>query len=243
MRSGIITFTPEELFWLAGLFEGEGSFYKGYSNTSSSPIVSITMTDEDVIQRIAQALGISAISYESRNGFAGANAKRRHKASMVGQAAVSFMQLLMPHMSSRRQEQIERATSAFAPKIKFPHRQYLLLEASNERSALYWLAGILEGEGSFENTRSWGEYIYPKVVIGSTDLDVVERVQKYWSELYGGRQKINSAQTLIKSGKTFHRIWMRGRAAARQMRDIYPILGHRRQSTIRTILADKLPEI
>jgi hypothetical protein len=243
MRSRLVTFTLEELSWLAGLFEGEGSFYQATSGASGSPIASITMTDEDVIQRVSRLVCKSAFSFLGKSGFAGINSKRKYKVMLTGQAAISFMKLLTPFMCSRRCEQIADAIAGFTPKINFPHRSYCLLNNSSITCPLYWLAGVLEAEGYFSTSRSWGKYVYPKVEMGSTDLDVIDRVREYWSELYGVRRKVNSSQRLVKSGKRFHRICIRGQAAAQQMQDIYSILGHRRQASIRAALGDLFPDL
>ena len=43
-----------DLYWLAGLLEGEGSFMRGPPSRPNMPAIAIQMTDEDVIQRVAQ---------------------------------------------------------------------------------------------------------------------------------------------------------------------------------------------
>lgn len=44
-------------YWLAGLLEGEGSFLKGPPSAPRYPVLSLQMTDEDVVARVAAMLG------------------------------------------------------------------------------------------------------------------------------------------------------------------------------------------
>lgn len=47
----------EDLHWLAGLLEGEGSFLKGPPSAPRHPVVALQMTDEDVVSRVAAMFG------------------------------------------------------------------------------------------------------------------------------------------------------------------------------------------
>jgi hypothetical protein len=49
--------TEAEICWLAGLLEGEGTFLKASPSRPNSPTVSLEMTDEDVVARVAHLLG------------------------------------------------------------------------------------------------------------------------------------------------------------------------------------------
>ena len=49
----------KELYWLAGLLEGEGSFMRGAPSRPNTPMVSLSMTDEDVVARVGRMLGVS----------------------------------------------------------------------------------------------------------------------------------------------------------------------------------------
>lgn len=46
-----------DVSWLAGLMEGEGSFMKGPPSSPNQPVLSLVMTDKDVVQRAADILG------------------------------------------------------------------------------------------------------------------------------------------------------------------------------------------
>ena len=51
---------PCSIEWAAGLFEGEGSIYqnKVFGGKYSYPRIQITMSDEDVIRRFSEVVGI-----------------------------------------------------------------------------------------------------------------------------------------------------------------------------------------
>jgi hypothetical protein len=53
---------PDELAWLAGLFEGEGSvIHRGYSRSKQRGVV-IAMTDKDVIERAALITQVGSVT-------------------------------------------------------------------------------------------------------------------------------------------------------------------------------------
>src|SRR4051812_29292397 len=49
--------SAQDLHWLAGLLEGEGSFIAGPPSAPRSPIVQATMVDRDIIDRAGALLG------------------------------------------------------------------------------------------------------------------------------------------------------------------------------------------
>lgn len=101
-----------DLAWLAGLLEGEGTFFmqKGHKNgvCYQYPIIVVSMTDEDVIDRVAYLFGTSSHK-ESQRYYAdlGVSRKPSWRASAAGTRAVSLMQSLLPWMGKRRGEKIK----------------------------------------------------------------------------------------------------------------------------------------
>jgi hypothetical protein len=98
---------------------------------------------------------------------------------------------------------------------------------------LYWLAGILEGEGSFGMTRccvSGRVYLYPLIQLGMSDEDVIKRV----ALLYG------SAYYPVKPSRVGNKLRWRttltNQRAEALMRALYPIMSNRRQARIREVL-------
>ena len=103
---------------------------------------------------------------------------------------------------------------------------------------LFWLVGILEGEGWFgtnkrTHTLKSGEvktYIEPVVHLQMTDKDVVERV----GELIGSPVRTHQARG---NRKLLYRVSINGKKRAHPlMEQLLPHMGERRQERIREIL-------
>lgn len=94
-----------------------------------------------------------------------------------------------------------------------------------------WLAGLLEGEGSFLVYKTKGNS-YPRVQLNMTDLDVVENA----AALMGG----NSVQVHRAGDDRLKRAWstkVTGKRALALMEEIRPWMGIRRGSKIDELLA------
>lgn len=94
------------------------------------------------------------------------------------------------------------------------------------RDDLLWLAGILEGEGTFDAHRGR----YPRVRLGMCDRDIVGRV----ATLFGSRIRL----TLRPAPKTstWH-VETQGTKAELIMRRVLPHMGARRSAKIAEVLA------
>ena len=97
-----------ELLWLVGLLEGEGSFVwtrveskKG--NQYFSPLFQLTMTDPDVIAHAAKILGCGS----SRPYFRKPPKLPIYCIVLSGERAINLMKQLYPHMGARRQATIK----------------------------------------------------------------------------------------------------------------------------------------
>lgn len=96
-----------DLMWLAGLLEGEGWF--GTTNchvkgkTYRYPRVGVSMTDRDVIERVAAFWGNKVAVLRPY----GVSKKTQYRVMISGKKAAEYMVMLRPHMSKRRQEQID----------------------------------------------------------------------------------------------------------------------------------------
>lgn len=112
--------TKNDLHWLAGLLEGEGSFM-AYRNTVKGkvyyyPRIVLGMTDEDIVRRVA-VLFDSALNnppYKQQSHH-----KRRWVTVLTNSRARDLMLLLRPIMGIRRQQQIDKALRC---EIKLPRR-------------------------------------------------------------------------------------------------------------------------
>ena len=94
---------PADLYWLAGLLEGEGSFLKPPPSSPASPRVAVEMTDRDVVERVGRVLGAIAQPMPDRNN---PRWKPTYRALIGGERAADLMRLLHPLMGLRRQAQI-----------------------------------------------------------------------------------------------------------------------------------------
>jgi len=100
-----------ELYWLAGLLEGEGSFCCGPPSKPNSPYICVEMCDEDVVSRIARLFGMAYHPIKPRKS----NHKISYGTRLTGSKAMSLMKSLRSMMSVRRQDQIDRALRSFDP--------------------------------------------------------------------------------------------------------------------------------
>ncbi|MEA2155067.1 MAG: hypothetical protein QOE11_1207 [Solirubrobacteraceae bacterium] len=98
-----------ELHWL----EGEGSFLRGPPSAPGLPVLSLQMTDEDVVARVARMFGRKTGSWKSAN----AKWQRTFIARVTGAKAVAWMRAVRPLMGRRRQGQIDEAIASYAPRL------------------------------------------------------------------------------------------------------------------------------
>lgn len=119
-----------ELHWLAGLLEGEGSFMAGPPSSPRMPIISVHMTDQDVIARVGRIFARKPHSVRQRDPRWQAS----YLVRVTGSRAVHWMTVLRPLMGERRQAQIDRALACYAP------RPTALLTDDTARAALHALA-------------------------------------------------------------------------------------------------------
>lgn len=97
--------TERELWWLAGLIEGEGSFHNG----NNRPRLVIGMVDPDVIQRAATILGVPKIYTRTLH-----SGKSFHSISLSGKRAIRWMLILYPALGVRRRAQIETLLRSYS---------------------------------------------------------------------------------------------------------------------------------
>lgn len=101
----------------------------------------------------------------------------------------------------------------------------------------YWLAGLLEGEGSF----SLGPPSAPnsvRITLCMTDRDVVARVAALWNVAY---HEVREERTRERGWKPAYQVILRGRRAVDFMHELLPLMGERRQLQIRRALASYNP--
>jgi hypothetical protein len=99
-----------QLQWLAGLLEGEGSFFAGPPSKPNGAGISIEMVDRDVIEKVAQIFQTTLVECGLRQHW-----QQTYRAQLRGRRAIELMTELRPIMSQRRQQQIDRAVASFRP--------------------------------------------------------------------------------------------------------------------------------
>jgi hypothetical protein len=102
--------SPQSLYWLAGLLEGEGSFLKPPPSKPTRVILSIEMTDRDVLERVADLLGVGVYDVPSTERTR--RWRPSHRVILHNEKAARLMRELRPLMGSRRQHQIDAALAA-----------------------------------------------------------------------------------------------------------------------------------
>lgn len=88
----------KNIFWLAGLIEGEGCFDMANKIT---PRIRVGMTDLDIVIRAAIILNAPNVIGASRK-----IGKKTYNIALHGDPAISWMMKLYPYMGKRRQNKI-----------------------------------------------------------------------------------------------------------------------------------------
>jgi hypothetical protein len=232
----LVDLTNNQLCWLAGLIEGEGSFVAGTPSHPRRAVVTITMTDYDIVKRVSDMLGVSINKVKPASD----RHKQGYRVGLDGGRAVSLMNL--PYMGKRRRTSIERAKASYRPAYTRPHGTYSVIDDELPETERYWLAGYLEGEGYFaleKHVKPYATYFRPLVALNSTDQDIVVYVQCLLHNHYAVRVTVSAINPRYPGAKTAYWLKVRDSKAIAIMRDVYPLMGHRRQAKIGEILASQ----
>lgn len=136
------------------------------------------MTDRDVVVRVAEIFHRAVVATRPRQSH--------HKIPFVttikGAPAARLMRVLAPLMSPLRRAQIERALRDYRPIRQsasvsdqwITGGSELSWETADSEARMAWLAGLLEGEGSFLSARFDG-HSYPQVQMTMCDRYVLDR--------------------------------------------------------------------
>jgi len=90
---------PEDLMWLAGILEGEGSF----GCWGGAPVITLPVTDRDIVERIAGIAGGAHVGIQKPK-----TSKHRDVfyTQVSGARARSAMRQILPLMGERRRAKI-----------------------------------------------------------------------------------------------------------------------------------------
>lgn len=104
-----------DLAWLAGLLEGEGYFGTIRNHVGGKvypyPRVGVTMTDRDVIARVAALWSVKVNVVRPY----GVSKKTSYRVQIIGRRAAEMMLLLYAMMGTRRRAQIDGALGIARP--------------------------------------------------------------------------------------------------------------------------------
>lgn len=98
--------TRDDLIWLAGLLEGEGTFDL---HKARYPRIRLGMADRDVVGRAATLIGASI-----RMTLSTQEHKPMFHTELSGARAAELMALLLPHMGARRSSKIGEILGRYA---------------------------------------------------------------------------------------------------------------------------------
>jgi hypothetical protein len=94
-----------------------------------------------------------------------------------------------------------------------------------ERETFYWLAGLLEGEGSFMSGPPSAPNA-PRIHIAMTDEDVIAKVAQLWGVKY---LKAGGERTRLHGWKPVFGVTLTGKRSIELMLNLRPLMGKRRQ--------------
>lgn len=104
--------SKEEVAWVAGILEGEGTF--GFTDTYS-PFIQIAMTDLDIIERVNNLLSNGESNILVIDGVT-SNHKTQYKIKLHGEYSINWMKLILPFMGNRRTEKINEIFTKYYSK-------------------------------------------------------------------------------------------------------------------------------
>jgi hypothetical protein len=97
---------PDDILWLAGLLEGEGTFD---AHRGKYPRIRLAMTDRDVVGRAASLMGTTL-----RLSLHPAPVKATWHSEVSGPRAAEIMREILPHMGARRSGKIAEVLGVVA---------------------------------------------------------------------------------------------------------------------------------
>jgi hypothetical protein len=99
----------EDIAWVAGVFEGEGTIRPRRTATHYGAQVSIRMDDEDVIRRIHTILGFGNVYQLAEHRKSGKTVMQYNWQVAAAQDVRQFLTLVMPYLGQRRHLAAEEA--------------------------------------------------------------------------------------------------------------------------------------
>ena len=99
-----------DLYWLAGVLEGEGSFvwHKASRDPFGRPRIQLQMTDKDIMERVCSIMQTKLLGpyYSKQTKKDGSAKKETWYTHCSNNLAIDIMETILPIMGERRQSQI-----------------------------------------------------------------------------------------------------------------------------------------
>jgi len=207
------------------------------------------MTDRDVVERVAKLFGRAVVRLRRRKP----HHKLPYATTIKGAPAAQVMCAVRPLLGRARQLQIDLAISSWQTRRRLRRRRAdgseflspLLALAhplgtfradgeSSEACERAWIAGLLEGEGSFIINRS-ARMSYPAIKGEMCEQDVVERAARLLDA------RVSLAPPGTEGWRPTYVARIAGHRAAEWMHAVRPYMGLRRAAAIDAALSAYQP--
>ena len=99
----------EDLYWLIGILEGEGTFISASPSGRGIPVVRVVMTDRDVVERVGALIDRAVLPVRKRRP----HYKTPYVTTIKGTPALTLMRAIYPMMGTLRQANIERSIASW----------------------------------------------------------------------------------------------------------------------------------
>jgi len=213
-----------------GILEGEGTFLRGAPSKPGTPILRVSMTDRDVVDRVAKLFERAVVRLRRRKP----HHKLPYATTIKGAPAVRVMAAVRPFLGKTRQLQIDRAISSWqttrGTAAMVPWGPLAMSGDSHVACDRAWIAGLLEGEGSFIASRS-ARSSYPVIKVEMCEQQVIERAAHVLDT------RVWAVPPGTEGWRPTYVAQIAGHRAAEWMRDLRPYMGLRRTATIDAALS------
>ena len=199
-------------------------------SSPQTPAARVSMTDPDVVERVAALFGRAVVSVRPRRS----DHRTAFMTTIKGRDAIALMTTVRPHLSERRRKQIDAATAPWARTGDVIGRALVTPgpRATHDPSLeLAWLAGLLEGEGYFGIARR-GARAYPAIGLEMCDRQPVAR-----SAVLLGAAGVARREPRHERWQATYTTGVVGRRASDWMARLRPLMGARRGVAIDKALA------
>ena len=114
----------DDFSWFIGIAEGEACF--GYNPKKNEPEFTVSMCDEDIVERLGKMLDHHYRTYQPVGvSVSGGKYKIQHRIQIRGRKAIKIMEKVLPYMGKRRQEKITEILEAYTPKTTYKTEGYI----------------------------------------------------------------------------------------------------------------------